>query len=736
MNNDQWDFSFDDILGDFGIGAETEPAPGEQAPVEPASTEPEPELTDADFFFRDFGGGEIKEKPVPAEDESKPEPEVEGAAFEQDFPDDPDEPDLPAIQEETERKPARRTEARPSRRSHEDTSKEDAARAQRERRAAAKRREAAARDAQRERRAAAKEAEKNERFAERDRARAEREREKELESETKRQEKKARLAATVHERRQAKIALIVFAIVVAAIVTATVLAGRSVTNSGKNYPNVYVNNIFVGNMNRDQTASALMSNGWQERTTKVLKVNTFGGVSFDVDPSETGILMTLDEAVSAAQNYGRSGGILKNLYSYFENIFKPADVNELNKKENFEYIDACIGAGESQLNAMLGDTEFELDRQAGKLRIVKGYDSMKLNTAEMYDAIVAAVRSGQTELDFRQLSKEPVMPDFQAILTELHAEPKNAEYKDDGSFEVIPEVVGCNFSVSEAQRLWEAAAPAEKVDVPADISWPKLTGQMLSDRLYHDMLGAMTTRYTNSGENRCSNVRLATSKINGTILYPGDEFSYNEVVGARTEEAGFLPAPAYAGIGEDGVKDEIGGGACQVSSTLYASTVFAFLDTVERHNHIYPVNYIQLGTDATVTIPEEGGNTMDFKFRNNKNYPIKIVGYCNESEEEKTITFEIWGTLEEDDYMPVEFDNTWSWTFDYDRCIDPPYENRQGYKIKFTHESYVFADDIGNGTRTLTHREIYDTEGNLVEDEIINTLISSGYAMDTYYEHP
>jgi hypothetical protein len=220
-------------------------------------------------------------------------------------------------------------------------------------------------------------------------------------------------------------------------------------------------------------------------------------------------------------------------------------------------------------------------------------------------------------------------------------------------------------------------------------------------------------------------------------MYPGDEFSYNQVVGARTEEAGFLPAPAYAGVGEDGVKDEIGGGACQVSSTLYCASIFAFLETVERTAHVYPVNYIQLGTDATVTIPEEGGNVMDMKFRNNKNYPIRIVAYTEETDELKTLTVEIWGTLEESDFMPIEFDNTASYTWDiiYDRVIQPAYPDREGYKIKFDTERYTFEDAMGAGRRTITHRKVYDTAGNLVLDEVLNPTISTGYAMDTYYNH-
>ena len=104
--------------------------------------------------------------------------------------------------------------------------------------------------------------------------------------------------------------------------------------------------------------------------------------------------------------------------------------------------------------------------------------------------------------------------------------------------------------------------------------------------------------------------------------------------------------------------------------------------------------------------------------------------------ENRTLTCEIRGTLEDNDYMPVEFDNSWYWMLDYDRVIEPSYPDRQGYKIKFTHETYAFEDAIGYGSRTLTHREVYKADnGELVLDEIINPRIPSGYAMDTYYSH-
>ena len=113
---------------------------------------------------------------------------------------------------------------------------------------------------------------------------------------------------------------------------------------------------------------------------------------------------------------------------------------------------------------------------------------------------------------------------------------------------------------------------------------------------------------------------------------------------------------------------------------------------------------------------------------------MKLVGIFDN--EASTLTFEVWGTLEEGDYMPVEFDNSYTWQYDYHRYIDPAYEDREGYAIKFQTEIYGFEDDIGMGYRTLTHRLVLDMEGNVVSDEIINKKLENGnYAMDTYYQH-
>lgn len=538
------------------------------------------------------------------------------------------------------------------------------------------------------------------------------------------------------KKKSGLITAIVIVAVIAILAGAAAFAGWRISSGDKVLPNVYVGDILVGGLTKDQTSLALEQRGWKERTTEPLTVSLPAGVSFDVDSVVSGGALSIDDAVNAAYTYGHNGNIFENLITYIELMFKSVDVNELCKVENEQYIDSCIAESLKEYEAGLGESEYVFNNDNATVTMKKGWGQTKFDVKELKEKINWALSGGETALQFNKLENELTLPDFVTIRDELDITPVNAEYTDDNKFGIVSETDGAKLDVSKATELWTKAGLGETVVIPVELVKPEVTNEMLEGRLFHDMLGAMSTRYTNSAENRCSNVRLCASKINEFIVYPGEEFSYNGVVGKRTEEAGFLPAPAYVGLdGEETVKDEIGGGACQVSSTLYAATLFAFLETVERTCHIYPVNYMQIGIDATVTIPDDG-QEMNFKFRNNKNYPIKIVAYTNESDEEKKLTIEIWGTLEDTDYMPVEFDASWTWEQDYDRTIEPAYADRAGYKIQLTHDTYSGEDELGPTITTQTHRIVYDSEGNEIANDITNMLNAKGeHTMDIYHRH-
>lgn len=160
---------------------------------------------------------------------------------------------------------------------------------------------------------------------------------------------------------------------------------------------------------------------------------------------------------------------------------------------------------------------------------------------------------------------------------------------------------------------------------------------MIGTEAFPDLLSTFSTKYAVSNKNRTTNLILAANKINGTVLMPGETFSYNKVVGSRTISAGYKEAPIYV---QGKVVDGLGGGICQVTSTLYNAVVYANLEIVQRTNHQFIPSYVTASRDATVVY-----GSIDFQFKNNRNYPIKLV--CSVSG--GIANFKIFGLKQEDD---------------------------------------------------------------------------------------
>lgn len=291
------------------------------------------------------------------------------------------------------------------------------------------------------------------------------------------------------------------------------------------------------------------------------------------------------------------------------------------------------------------------------------------------------------------VSADPDPVDMQVIHDALYAEPANAtlEVADDGSYTVTDSVQGIDFDVAEAQSILSAAQPGETVSVPLNRQSPAIDTATLKANLFKDVLGEYTTSVSGTADRR-SNVQLAAQKCSGTILLPGEVFAYNQVVGQRTEAAGFKKAGAYSN-GE--TVQELGGGVCQDSSTLYCAALYANLEIVERHNHSYVSSYVPIGMDATVSW---GG--PDFQFRNNTDYPIKVVAsYANSK-----VTFQIVGT-KTDDYSVKITTETISTTAP--TVQEVPDDTLEAGTTQV-------ADKGHTGYKVQSYRHVYDANGNVV----------------------
>jgi vancomycin resistance protein YoaR len=161
---------------------------------------------------------------------------------------------------------------------------------------------------------------------------------------------------------------------------------------------------------------------------------------------------------------------------------------------------------------------------------------------------------------------------------------------------------------------------------------PQVTIESLASQGIKEKIAFFTTKFSVSNKPRTSNIRLAASNINGTILAPGDVFSFNKVVGERTIKRGFYKAGVYV---NGKIDEDVGGGICQVSTTLYNAVLLSDLEVMERSNHSLTVPYVPLSRDAAVS-----WGTKDFKFRNNTEKYI----YIHSQSTGNTISFELFGT--------------------------------------------------------------------------------------------
>ena len=235
---------------------------------------------------------------------------------------------------------------------------------------------------------------------------------------------------------------------------------------------------------------------------------------------------------------------------------------------------------------------------------------------------IATAHTAQIELmDFKpyevstDVTAAPAI-DIDKIAEDVTGSPVNATVSKEDGKTIIPGKSGVQFDVEKAKEIIGDGSQAS-YSIPVTITQPTITEAVLRERLFRDTLARTATNLNEGNAPRTNNVRLAAKAINGTILNPGDVFSYNTVVGERTQARGYQEAHAYSG---GKIIDEFGGGVCQPSSTLYMAVLRADLEVVERHNHSFTVSYTPLGEDATV----DYGN-LDFRFANNTAYPIKIL---------------------------------------------------------------------------------------------------------------
>ena len=365
---------------------------------------------------------------------------------------------------------------------------------------------------------------------------------------------------------------------------------------------VVVANIDVSNMTKEEAIVAV-NNLYEENTerTLVLKYNDF---SVPITTGDIGFGYTDSvELVDKAYAYGRDGNIFSNNF-----IVLKSYMNAEKRIETEEKID-LIKLENAVKNLVSGDSIFAKDDyyevSGDKLLITKGVEGKKVDYTTLEGNVLEALKNREMYVEIPVLVSSPVALDINDVYAKVHTAPENASYKEGASFEIIKEKNGLDFDVQDANSKYMALNPGETATIQLKVVEPEIKLDDLGDVLFKSLIATHTSTYTMDDKDRVTNLEVAAERCNNTILYPGDEFSYNKALGHRTIANGYKMGNSFAG---GKIVKTVGGGICQVSSTLYNAVLKAGLTITDRTAHGMYVKYVQPSTDATVV-----DNAIDFK---------------------------------------------------------------------------------------------------------------------------
>lgn len=440
----------------------------------------------------------------------------------------------------------------------------------------------------------------------------------------------------VHTHRALKISLIILGIIVVLAVIA-VTAFSVVNNKDTNIKQgISIEGVDVSGLSKD-SAKQKVQTEFLDKLDNTMYFQ-YGESQYSLALEQINVQYKLDEAIEKAYSYGRSGSLIAQ------------DIQILKLRKQPENIKIEVSYDEIALDACIVDISAKLPEQVeqpsyyiegGTLIITSGKIGKAASNDETKQIISDALNSKNFKdvyYDIPTYDKYPDEIDVDKIHSEIYREVKDAYYTVEPRM-VYADETGVDFQESvETVKEQIATEKKSEYEVPLKYTPANVTVNDLGQDAFPDQLATTSTVYVNNA-NRTTNLRLAANKINGTVLMPGETFSYNTIVGERTIAAGYRNAAIY----ENGqVVDGLGGGICQVSSTLYNSVLKTNLEIVERSNHMFLTTYSPGGLDATVAY-----GSLDFKFKNNRSYPIKIAasvenGYC---------TVQIYGLRTDDDYQ-------------------------------------------------------------------------------------
>lgn len=528
-------------------------------------------------------------------------------------------------------------------------------------------------------------------------------------------------------------------------------------DDGLIFDNVYVMDVNLGGMTQEQAVEAIEKRAG-ELYAQSLTIQLQDRVLV-LTPEDTGASLDAKAVAEAAFQYGRDGNMFQRakarsaaaLTSYtidtteylrLDTAYVRDAVNQLGagiESTLTQYSVSTEGTMPDLTKYVLADREHDPDSEEDPenpdetevtildgegpfyvdngmtLHIQKGIPGRHLDTEALYNRVMNAYGSGDLStisITYDEVQPDPV--DLEAVFKEHCVLPVDSVL-DEETYVASKETLGYGFRQEEVQQKLDALKEGESLDLQFQILVPEHTKASLEADLFKDTLSHMETDHT-WNNNRTNNLILACEAIDGYIVKPGAVFSFNEVVGERTAAKGYKEATVFAGMES---KPEVGGGVCQVASTLYVCTLYADLEVVERAVHTFEVDYVPLGLDATIY-----WGSLDYRFRNNTDYPIRIDASVHDGVVDITFV----GTETKDYYIEMrsEITSTTQWKTVEKEITDGSYED--GETITYPYTGYTaksYKQKWDRETNTMISEEFEDNSSYAVRDKVVAVVPSS-----------
>lgn len=424
--------------------------------------------------------------------------------------------------------------------------------------------------------------------------------------------------------------------IISLIIIASIALSVAVLSYANVYPNVSLCGTPLGGMTREQATTAVTQAF--ENASSGKKINIiYQNEVFDLDILGN-FSVDVNTTVDKALNIGRSGNIFKK----FADILSKNNIT-FNIMQDDTSINTKITSFAERIES--GNSIFELSPKLDVAKVNLTKNAVIVDVDATHLEVLHNIENGSFATVSVATRSNFTKDDINLIYKRIQRDPVNATCTIVNNKPVVePHKVGISI---DKNILAQHLANGEKIfDLPITTIMPKITTDQFQSKMFADVLGEKTTSYNSALAERTQNVTLAAKAINGVIIAPGRDFSFNQVVGERTYARGFMDATVFVnGKAEQGA----GGGICQVSSTLYNTQLYADLQTIKRANHQFTVTYMPSGQDATVAY-----GVQDYVFRNNTTYPIKVISTMGDGK----LTIKILGTKIDKDVKITIINNT------------------------------------------------------------------------------